>query len=372
MRVDDLDTPALLIDQNIMEQNINSMQRQADLWGVGLRPHTKTHKMPYVASLQLAAGASGITVAKTGEAEVMAANGISDIFIANEIVGHKKLERILALAKKGATISFGVDSLDALKQISQVFSQEFPAHVLVEIETGENRSGIIRDESFLELIRYMAQTPAIHFKGVFSHEGHTYKAKDHADCLALFAACQKLTLHFAQLARENGLACTTVSIGSTPSLLIAAIYKAALEPGITEIRPGTYVFMDAAQGNAIGSHQSCAATVLATIISKPTDERVIADAGAKALTMQTRTEGICATVGKGLVLNHPGVTVDSVYDEHTIFYHKAFHDSVGIGDTIQIIPNHICPVVNLYDQAYVTRNGAVERIVPILCRGKTQ
>ncbi len=372
MRISEIDTPALLINQKTMMENIQTMQKHAHEWGVNLRPHTKTHKMPYVAKLQLETGARGITVAKTGEAEVMAANGIHDIFIANEIVGNTKLNRIRTLVEMGNQVSFGVDSIHALQQIENIFSKELPARVLIEIETGENRSGVVDEKTFLNLLSCIQATPCITLEGVFSHEGHTYRAKDQTECLRLFEAAQKQTLHYAAIARNFGFTCPTVSIGSTPSILIAAIRGEQLLKGITEIRPGTYVFMDVGQGNAIESYGRCAATVLATIISKPTKDRVIADAGAKSLTMQSRAEGICATVGKGQVRNPLNTRVSAVYDEHTIFNDSDFHDSVEIGDTIEIIPNHICPVVNLYDEAYLVDNGEVIRTVPILGRGQTQ
>ncbi len=374
MRIAELDTPSLLIDYSIMERNIKNMQNQATAWGVDLRPHAKTHKMPYVAGLQLEAGAKGITVAKTGEAEVMAAWGIPDIFIANEVVGTRKLGRIRELCEQGARISFGVDSLVAIDQIGLVFTPEVPARILIEVETGENRSGVVHQADFIKLLEAINRSKVIQFEGVFSHEGHSYKAENHEDCLRLFSDAQRLTVDYAKLARSLGFSCPTVSVGSTPSLLIAAIHGVPLEKGITEIRPGTYVFMDVGQGNAIGTYDTCAATVLATIISKPTATRVIADAGAKALTMQSRSGGICSTVGKGVVRLSPSTrfVVESVYDEHTIFNDGRFHDMVEIGDTVRIIPNHICPVVNLYDEVCLVQGDEVIRRVPILCRGKIQ
>jgi D-serine deaminase-like pyridoxal phosphate-dependent protein len=372
MRISEIDTPALIINQKTMQDNIRTMQKHAQAWGVNLRPHTKTHKMPYVAQLQLEEGAVGITVAKTGEAQIMADNGIRDIFIANEIIGSRKLNRIRTLVENGIRISFGVDSIPGLQQITTVFSKEYPARVLIEIETGENRSGVIDEETFHALLNYIQASPCIILEGVFSHEGHSYKAKDQAECLQLFETAQRQTLHYASIARSHGFPCPVVSIGSTPSILIAAMHGVQLLNGITEIRPGTYVFMDVGQGNAIQSYEHCAASVLTTIISKPTKERVIADAGAKALTMQSRTEGICATVGKGQVRNLLNTRVQSVYDEHTIFNDLEFHDSVEIGDTIEIIPNHICPVVNLYDEAHFVEDGVLIRTIPILGRGKTQ
>ena len=149
-------------------------------------------------------------------------------------------------------------------------------------------------------------------------------------------------------------------------------------PGITEIRPGTYVFMDVGQGNCIGTYAQCAATVLVTVISKPAPDRVIGDAGAKALTAQSRGQGLCHTVGKGYIKGsgdakgQGGIYVDNVYDEHTIINSARLHDLVEIGDKLEIIPNHICPCCNLYDQAYLVSQGQVLKTLDIACRGKLQ
>lgn len=156
-----------------------------------------------------------------------------------------------------------------------------------------------------------------------------------------------------------------VSIGATPT----SIHNLPIMEGITEIRPGTYILMDVAQGNALGTYDRCAASVLSTVISKPTDERVILDVGAKGITMQTRIKGICKTEGLGYIKNY-GVNIDKVYDEHGIIYNREFRDKIQIGDKVEIIPNHICPVSNLYDKAYLVSEGNVLEEVSILGRGK--
>lgn len=362
-----LDTPVLLIDRDILMRNIADMQQRADSFGVWLRPHTKTHKCPDIARMQLAAGASGIAVAKPGEAEVMAEAGISDIFIANEVVGVQKLERLRALGER-IDLSFGADSLEALLQIEKVFSRSSrPARVLIEIETGERRSGVVKPAQFDALIDFLEKAQHIIFEGVFSHEGFTYQAASRQECLAQFEASQQRTLDFARRAAARGLPCRTVSVGATPTAWLAQ----RLLPGVTELRPGTYALMDAAQGNALGSHERCAATVLTTIISKPTPERLIGDVGAKGLTAQTRPAGICKTNGFGIVKGtdvHPY----AVYDEHLILYSAELHDALQIGDKIEIIPNHICPVCNLYDQVLLVADGKVLQTLSIACRGRLQ
>ena len=369
MKILELDTPSLLIDQQRLTKNLADMQRYAEENGAALRPHTKTHKCPEIAKMQLKAGACGIAVAKTGEAEVMVENGISDIFIANEIVGAQKLRRIAKLAAGGVKISFGVDTPCHVTDAERVFAEEHVSvPVLIEIEIGENRSGIIEEADFLALLDTIKSCAHVRFGGIFSHDGNTYSAADREVLERLSEDAQKRTLHFAALAAEHGMPCQTVSYGATPTFM----NRVKILPGITELRPGTYALMDASQGHAIGTLNRCAATVLASVISKPTETRTILDVGAKGLTMQSRTEGICATPGKGTIYGKEDVHIEKVFDEHAILNDKAFHDSVSVGDKVRIIPVHICPVCNLYETAYLISGDEVVRELPIACRGKLQ
>ena len=367
MRYQELDTPSLLIDRERLMKNLRDMQTYAEQSGVRLRPHTKTHKMPAIARMQLETGACGIAVAKTGEAEVMAENGMDDIFIANEIVGEQKLRRIAALAKRGVRISFGVDTPCQIEAAERVFAEE-NVHVsaLIEIEVGENRSGVIEEADFLRLLEAFRKCSFVRFGGIFSHDGNSYGAENLDALRAISDGAQRRTLHFAQLAREQGMPCETVSYGATPTFM----NHVPILSGITELRPGTYALMDASQANAIGTLDRCAATVLATVISKPTALRTILDVGAKGLTMQSRTEGICACTGKGTILEMPEVHIEKVFDEHAIVNDRAFHDRVQVGDKVRIIPVHICPVCNLYDRAYLISGDEVVQELEIACRGK--
>ncbi|AJY76810.1 alanine racemase [Paenibacillus beijingensis] len=362
-----IDTPALLIDEKIMLENLRFMQEKANQYNVNLRPHTKTHRMPELAKLQLKLGASGITVAKVGEAEVMAENGIKDIFIANEIVGISKLERIKDLNRE-IKIRIGVDSEYQIDQLETVFKdEEKPIEVLIEIEVGENRSGVITDDQIIHLSKYIQTKNKVVLKGVFSHEGHTYKAKNVEECIHLSLESQERTLRAGQIVRDLGIDIDTISIGATPALMHSKILE-----GITEIRTGTYIFMDVGQGSAIQDYSRCAATVLATVISKPTEERVVLDAGAKALTSQNRTEGICSTHGFGLIKGSDNVRLSGVFDEHGLIYDKGFRRMIEIGDKVEVIPNHICPTCNLYEKAYLVSNGTILEEIPVLGRGKSQ
>ena len=368
MRYTELDTPSLLVDREILLRNLKEMQDYADENHVMLRPHTKTHKMPEIAKLQMEQGACGIAVAKIGEAEVMAEYGLTDIFIANELIGVQKFRRIAALAKK-IRIAFGVDTPCQVTQAEEVFAAEgVDAEVLIEIEVGENRSGIIGESDFLELLDTIKGCEHVKFKGIFSHDGNCYRAPSVEACLEISRNAQARTLQFADLAKQHGMPCETVSYGSTPPFTC----HGPIFPGITELRPGTYAFMDAAQAHAVGTFDHCAATVLASVISRPTKERVILDVGAKGLTMQQRTEGICFAPGKGLLYEDPEICISGMFDEHAIILNEAFREKTSVGDKVRVIPVHICPVCNLYDRAYLISGDEVVKELPIACRGKLQ
>ena len=366
MKISELDTPSLLADRGIMLDNLSYMLSYAKENGCTLRPHTKTHKTPRIAKLCEELGAVGIAVAKTEEAEVMAENGLSDIFIANEIAGAAKLERIKKLAQK-INISFGADCVEHLKLAEQVFSDSpVPAQIMIEIEVGEVRSGVIKDEDFLKLLEFFKSAEHVVLRGLFSHDGNCYRAKDMEELVSISKGAQERTLHFAAVARANGFECPVISYGATPTFM----NRVPILEGITELRPGTFIFMDAAQGKAVGNMGRCAATVLATVMSKPTSQRVILDVGAKGLTMQKRSEGICAVEGLGIVKGFENVYIQRMFDEHAIIENEEFNKSVSIGQKVRIIPVHICPVCNLYDTLYLTDGEDVVEELPILCRGK--
>lgn len=363
----ELDTPALIVDLDVMQQNIKQMQEKANKFGVNLRPHTKTHRTPAIAHMQVKAGAQGITVAKVGEAEVMAGAGLDDIFIANQIYGKQKLERLREIAKK-VRISVGVDNTEQVLALSETFSGEEKAiELLIEVETGEKRSGLLPGSELVSLAKFIANTPNVKLKGIFSHEGHTYGAATIKECKVLFKKSQEDTLLAAKLIREAGLELETISIGATPSLLHGEILA-----GITEIRPGTYILMDAAQGQALGNYDKCAITVLGTVVSKPTSERVVLDTGVKALTAFTREQGICNTPGYGLVKGFGNLRLSKLYDEHGLINDAEANKKLNIGDKVEIIPNHVCPTCNLYDKIYLIKEKEVIDELPILCRGKSQ
>ena len=362
----DLPTPCLLIDRERTLDNIRMMQEKADALALKLRPHIKTHRMPYFAKLQVEAGAAGIACAKIGEAEVMADAGIQDIFIANEVIGIDKYERLRDLHRR-IHVRVGIDNTVQLAQMEEVFEgEEKPLEVLIEYEVGEVRSGIVEDEQLISLVNAIKACRNVVLKGIFSHEGHTYKADDIEDCCAKAKVAYERTLRAADILRSMGVEIDTVSVGATPSVMNGAYCE-----GITEFRIGTYIFFDVGQSNAIGDFSHCSATVLASVISKPQGERVVIDAGAKALVSQNRPTGICSTNGFGAIKGAEHITVSNLFDEHGVLNNAEFRDSVEVGDKVEVIPSHICPTVNLYDRAYLVSEGKVLCEIPVECRGKS-
>lgn len=362
-----IDTPALLLDYDLTLSNIRHIQQMANKRGVKLRPHIKTHKMPFFAKIQCKEGATGIACAKVGEAEVMAKNGIKDIFIANEIVGELKYERIKKLNKK-INISIGVDNKFQIDQIDKVFkNEEKPLKVLIEYEVGENRSGIITDEQLVDLVKYIRTKNTVSLIGIFSHEGNTYKSETLTKAKEEAELSYKRTIRAANIIKDNGVDISVISVGATPSFMAGAFVE-----GITEYRIGTYIFFDLGQANAINNFSYCSATILTSVISKPNEERIVLDAGAKGLVAQNRKGGICSTGGFGVVKGYNNVLINGLFDEHGLIINKKFSKNVNVGDKLEIIPSHICPTVNLYDFAYLISNDKIIDKINIEARGKSQ
>jgi D-serine deaminase-like pyridoxal phosphate-dependent protein len=362
-KLDELDTPSLLIDLDLMEKNLKTMQSLADTAGVKLRPHTKTHKMADIAHLQLQFGARGITVAKIGEAEVMAEAGISDIFIASQVVGYQKLVRLRSLSEK-AKLRVAVDSLYHVEDLANFFGGQVPVELMIEIDTGLHRCGVKPEDAVEFAGEIVKRFPQIKIAGLFTHEGHAYNATDREQLEQIsFRAQSELIEAGKRINEKFGISCE-ISVGCTLSQLSRAIL-----PGITEIRPGTYVFYDVIHSSYLGHYRNCAATILSTITSKTDEERVVADAGAKSMTIDQRNSGVVTTDGFGKIKNHPELVIKKLSDEHALITPG---NSLNIGDLIEIIPNHVCPTVNLYNKAYGVRNGKVEKILTVTARGCVQ
>lgn len=361
----ELDTPTLVFDLDVVERNIAEMAEVARTNGVRLRPHTKTHKSPLIAGLQIAAGARGITVAKLGEAEVMAEAGIDDILIAYPLVGETKLRRLRALIER-ASITVSLDAVEVAEGIGALGTEMGRAiPVLVEVDTGHHRMGRAPGEASVALAKDIARVPGVEVIGLLTHAGHAYQATDPAD-LRQIAEREALDLiETAERSSHEGLELREVSIGSTPTVRIGAQIA-----GVTEIRPGTYVFNDGQQMRlGVSPVASCAAHIATTVVARPTAERFVIDAGSKAFSSDGGSGP--PFPGRGVIVGRPDLVIDFTTEEHGVG-HLVGDAALSIGERLDVIPLHVCSAVNLFDVAYGAREGVVERIIPIAARGRSQ
>lgn len=359
--VQDLPTPALIVDDARVEANILRAQAYATAQGVALRPHAKTHKSPDFARRQLDAGAVGVSVAKLGEAEMMLDSGISDVFVANTVMGSDKARRAVALAAR-ARFAIGADHRSQLDELSAAARHaDRPLEVMLEVDTGARRGGVDPADA-ADLASYAHALPGIDVRGVYTYEGYTYGAADVAALVELHQAAQDRMAAVAGRVREVLGRSPVVSMGSTPSLLA----EVPLRTEIDEIRPGTYIFLDAAQAALAGGEDRCAAHVLATVVSVQRG-RALLDAGSKALTSDARPTGVTATKGYGRLVDH-GLVVTRLSEEHGVVEDPAA-ERLEVGQKVRILPNHVCPVVNLFSTMRLVRGDRVIEELAVAGRG---
>lgn len=347
--ISDIDTPAVLIDMDRTRANIARAQAHADAHGLRLRPHIKTHKLPFWAHEQVAAGAVGITCQKIGEAEVMADAGIGDIFLPYNIIGPTKLARLRALHQR-ITLSVTADSATVVSGLAAAFADEaHPLAVLVECDTGMGRCGVQTPDQAVTLAQMIHASPGLRFGGLM-----TYPAAGKPDAALRFLTDTKAALTAA------GLPCPVISSGGTPDL-----WAADAAGIITEYRPGTYIYLDRYQvDRGVGGTDDCALSVLTTVVSHPTATRAIVDAGSKALSSDT-----LGMAGFGTIIGHPGTTVTGLSEEHGTLS-LTDGDDVQIGERLRVLPNHACVVSNLFDVVHLISGDTVIDILPVAARGK--
>ncbi|SEO96409.1 alanine racemase [Paenibacillus sp. OV219] len=366
MNKSELDTPYVLIDLDAVDRNIARMQDIADRAGVSLRPHVKTHKLPVLAHKQIEAGAVGVTVAKLGEAEVMAAGGVRDILIAYPIVGKQKLDRLIRLAKH-VNVTVAVDSFAAAEAISvAAMEANMTIGVLVEFDCGFRRVGLEAGVPVLELAMQLVQLPGIEIKGIMTFGGQAYQAADEAELRRIGREEGQAAADTAELLNDEGIAADIVSAGSSPGSQYTAFVQ-----GVTEIRPGTYIFGDLMQV-ALGAQllEDCALTVKVTVVSRPAPGRAVIDAGTKVFT----SDGAASPIGtgKGYVVGHPGIKLAWMSEEHGMLELGENERSLAIGDTLEIIPVHCCAVMNMVDEVAAVRGEEIEAFWEVQGRGKSR
>jgi D-serine deaminase-like pyridoxal phosphate-dependent protein len=343
-----LDTPCLVIDLDRVEANITRLQAELDSAGVALRPHFKTHKLVPIARMQLEAGAAGITTGTLGEAEVLADAGIDDIFVAYPVwAAGPKGARLRSLHER-VRLAVGIDSADGARALAAAArGTARPLDVLVELDAGIRRTGVASPDEAVR-VATAARATGLRVRGVFTHGGHSYAGPDAAATAA--ADEVRVLTEAADALADAGIDVETQSAGSTPTRIAAA------RPGVTEIRAGTYVLNDHQQvvlGSAAGG--DVAAHVAATVVSRPAPDRAVLDAGAKSLT-KDRAEYLA---GFGFVAAYPDAVLDRVFDYHGRLVATDGSPLPELGDVVMVAPNHVCPVVDLFDEAVIVRGGHV-------------
>ncbi|MBR0554578.1 D-TA family PLP-dependent enzyme [Ciceribacter sp. L1K23] len=347
-----LNTPAVLIDLDIARANIARFQAYADQHGLHVRPHIKTHKLPAIAEMQLAAGAVGITCQKVSEAEAMIAgsSAITDVLITYNIIGEEKLERLKAVSRK-VRLSVVADSEVVVNGLSVAFQGEAtPLSVLVECDTGAHRCGVSSPEAAVALARTIHAAPGLVFGGLM-----TYPPAGAEEGVERFMTAAKAGIE------ASGTPVPVVTSGGTPSMM-----HAAEAPITTEYRPGTYVYNDRSLvARGVCEYTNCALTVLATVVSVPAENRAIIDAGSKTLTSD-----LLGLTGYGHVLGRDDIAIDQLSEEHGRLVSSG-PVGLAVGDKVRIVPNHACVVTNMVDAVFVFGEGMeAPEVWPVAARGK--
>ena len=362
MHVFELDTPALVVDLDVMERNLSRMADYCRRHQLRLRPHTKTHKIPELARKQVESGAAGITVAKLDEAEVMIDAGLDDLLIAYPILGSIKTRRLARLAER-ARLAVALDSVTAARDISAAVSERGTSvAVLVELDTGFERCGVANEVEALELAQIISSLPGLHFQGLMFFPGHFGVAPEQRTVLR--AEVNALLDRCLEAFARAGVPVEIVSGGSTPSG-----YESELFHGVNEVRPGTYIFNDRnTVGVSAASLDDCALSVLVTVVSTSVAGRAVIDGGSKTFS----SDRYQAEDGRGfgLIKEDPAAEIERFSEEHGHLNLSRSDRKYRVEERLLIIPNHVCSTVNLHDEIYGVRGDHVETVWPVAARGK--
>lgn len=361
MHISEIDTPALLIDLDVMERNLRRAQDYCDSHGIRFRPHMKTHKTPEIGLKQVEFGAVGLTCAKLGEAEVMADAGIRDLMIAYPIWGEAKLRRLIELAQR-CRVTVVFDSHEVAEGISRAArGAGLTLGALVEIDTGVGRCGVAPGPEMVSLCRQVADLPGLEFRGLMSYQGHLSGSVPERE--AQMRAENDRLQGALDLLSTAGLQPEVLSGGTSPSLFFS--HHAPL---ITENRSGTYVFNDR---NMVGSDavtwDDCALTVAVTVVSNAVPGQIIVDGGSKTF-MSDRS----VFEGFGRFVEDPELILTKMNEEHGYVSLNGTRRKHAIGDRLHVVPNHVCVTMNMHDEVWVHRGGEVEDRWNIAARGKVR
>jgi len=360
-----LDTPAMLVDLDLAESNVRRLMEALRGSPVSVRPHLKTVKSPEFARLLLAAGARGVCVAKLSEAEVMAASGIEDILITTELGTGPKLERLVALLREHPAVKVVVDSVAGADALQRALAPaQLSLQVLLDVDVGQARTGVLPGAPALALARHIAGLSTLRLIGLQGYEGHLQHVADPRErAQHCREAMSGLTSTASEL-RTAGHPILVVSTGGTGTAEICALC-----PGVTEVQPGSFIFLDTSYRAVLGERYDCALSILSSVISRPRPGEAIVDAGLKSLATDSgfaQPKAPADFTGRGMSYRPAG-------DEHGILsWDPQSGLELDVGARVELIPSHIDTTVNLHDQYYVLRQERLVAIWPVAARGKVQ
>ena len=353
MPIFDVDTPSIIVDLDVAEKNIKNMQDFANSQNVSMRPHSKTNKSPYWAKKQIAQGAIGICCAKLGEAEQMAAAGIKEILIPNQIVGKSKIQRLVDINKISKVI-VAVENEQNLNDLSTAFEDASQIlSVIIEVNVGMDRCGVEIDE-IVDFAKLIHSKNGLKFEGIMGYEGHTVNINNYEDRVTEATKSMNILIEAKNILVANGIKVDIVSASGTGTYNITSTID-----GVTELQCGSYIFMD---GNylKIFNDFDPALSVISTVISRR-DDRIVLDCGLKSISMDQ---------GLPEVIFPKGITFSSLSEEHSKCLIDDPKNSLKVGDKVLLRPMHGDTTINLHDEYFVYRKDLFEESVPIVGRGK--
>jgi len=351
--IEEFETPALVVDLDVAEMNLRKMQSFADKHGMGLRPHSKTHKSPYWAHKQLDAGAIGITCSKVGEAEVLVDGGVREVLIANEIVGTKKIARLAALERR-ANVAVAVDNAENVRELSDAAEAiGVKIGVLVDVNVRIARCGVEPGEPATTLAKVVDGLTGLRFDGLMGYEGHVTAGEE--EKRQIVAEAMDKFKYAKDEVESAGLQVQVMSAGGTSTYM-----ETAKIDHVTEIQCGSYIFMDGKYLDEM-SDFDLALTVVSTVISRPTPERAILDIGRKSMNAET---------GLPRVVSPTGATLVGLNEEHGILELEDEAQGLRIGEQVRLLPMTAATTINIHDFYFCVRNGILEEVVPVAARGR--
>jgi D-serine deaminase-like pyridoxal phosphate-dependent protein len=349
----EVETPVAVIDLDRLEANLTELQSYVDAHGIELWPHTKTHKSPEIGRRQLELGARGLTVAKTGEAEVFQEAGAPAILVHYPPFGTDKWERLADLVASGVELTVAVDSVAPAAGLAEALARRgLEASLLVELDVGLHRTGQTTAGGALAVAQELSRLPAVEVAGISCYPGHC--RPEDPTLRARLDAVDELLRETRDVFHASGLGCDRISGGSTPTRFHTH------ETCVNELRSGTYALLDRNDG----PDERCALWVEVTVVSDAVPGQVVVDAGSKTFTSDPHPDG-----GHGSILGRPGAELVRLNEEHGYVDVHALDEPPAVGDHLQIVPNHACGCMNLHDGVLAVRDGVVDHVIGVAARG---